>query len=137
MKHPSKRNGALVLLLVGGSWYALLGGAGRTDVLHEVLVRQNLVRFTDAWDHVKPWWYYAQYPWQYVPAIALLPLVPFLPGRADRERDLHRLAWTWIATTVLFFSLSTSKRAPYLLPIAPAIALLAAAVLSRFAGGTL
>ena len=39
--------------------------------------------------------------------------------------------------SILFFSLSASKRSPYILPVAPALAVLVAALMDRWQGGTL
>ena len=42
------------------------------------------------------------------------------------------MSWIWIASIIFFFSLADSKRAPYILPIAPAVAVLAASVVDRW-----
>jgi len=55
--------------------------------------------------------------------------------RSEGERRLALLSWLWIATIVVFFSLSRSKRSPYILPIAPAIALMAGEVALAFVSG--
>jgi hypothetical protein len=71
-------------------------------------------------------------PWAF-----LLPLAAGMRERNDGERALDRLAWVWIVTVVVFFSLSASKRSPYILPVAPAVAVLAAAPIERLMSGTL
>lgn len=115
----------------GGAWGAD-GGS-----LREMLFRQNVTRFLDAWDHARPWWYYLKEFWpDMAPWGFLVPLAAGL-ARDDGERRLHALAWVWLATTVVFFSLSESKRSVYLLPAAPAVAILAAAVLHRLQQGRL
>jgi 4-amino-4-deoxy-L-arabinose transferase-like glycosyltransferase len=68
-------------------------------------------------------------PWAF-----FLPLAVRLPDREPEERDLDRLCWFWIAAIVLFFSLSASKRTPYILPVAPAVAVLVAGLAERFLG---
>jgi 4-amino-4-deoxy-L-arabinose transferase-like glycosyltransferase len=47
------------------------------------------------------------------------------------------LAWCWVVVIVLFFSLSASKRSPYILPLAPAVAILVAGVAERWLEGRL
>jgi 4-amino-4-deoxy-L-arabinose transferase-like glycosyltransferase len=120
---------------VAAPWPLLLATRGPTGFLYELLVRQNLLRVVEPWDHEAPWWYYLAYLWiDMAPWSWLLAVAWALPPAAGRERALHRLAWTWLALTVLFFSLSPCKRSPYILPAAPAVALLAAAVVERFTG---
>lgn len=124
---------AVVAMLIGGPWYLALWLSQDTGFLHEVLIRQNFGRFVKAWDHDRPWWYYFTYLWSdYAPWSWLLPAA-FL-GRADSERgrSLERMSWIWIAAVLIFFSLADSKRAPYILPIAPAVAVLAASVFDRW-----
>lgn len=129
---------AAACIAVAAPWYLWLWGSGETDFLVEVLYRQNFTRFHDPWDHQAPWWYYLPYllidmaPWAF-----FVPLALRLPGRHADERRLERLAWVWIAGIVLFFSLSASKRSAYILPVAPAVAVLAGALADRFLGGPL
>ena len=135
-KHLALAAGAC--LLVAAPWFALLAIRGEWAVLHEVLVRQNLSRFLAPWDHQEPWWYFVKYLWiDMAPWAFLLPLAAGLAGRDSGERRLDRLGWVWIASIVLFFSLSASKRSPYILPVAPAVAALAAVPVERFISGTM
>lgn len=129
---------AAVCLLVAAPWFAMLAIRGEWAILHEVLFRQNVSRFVAPWDHQEPWWYFAKYLWiDMAPWAVLLPLAAGLGGRDEGERSLDRLAWVWIASIVFFFSLSASKRSPYILPVAPAVAALAAAPIERLISGTL
>jgi 4-amino-4-deoxy-L-arabinose transferase-like glycosyltransferase len=50
--------GAAVAIAVAAPWYVTLAAAGHTDILHEVLIRQNFSRFSNPWDHARPFWYY-------------------------------------------------------------------------------
>ena len=125
--------GVAVAVAVSLPWYATLWLRGETDFLIEVLFRQNFTRFVDAWDHQQPWWYYLKYLWiDYAPWSLLLPAAWWTTPRSRDERRLRRLSWIWIVAIIAFFSLSESKRAPYLLPIAPAVAILAAGVVERW-----
>ena len=120
-------------VLLGGSWYVALWVTGRGDGVYESLVRQNFARFVDAWDHAEPFYYYLYYFWiDFLPWVWLVPLAVAIPGRSSGERSLDRLSWVWLAVTVAFFSLSDSKRSAYLMPVAPAVAWLAASVVEAW-----
>ncbi len=130
--------GAASCLLAGAPWYLILWARGETAVLAEVLVRQNVTRYVEAWDHAAPWWYYLEYFWiDMAPWAWFVPLAVALPGRSEETRRLGRLAWSWIFGVLLFFTLSASKRSAYILPLAPAVAILAGAVAARLIGGGL
>jgi 4-amino-4-deoxy-L-arabinose transferase-like glycosyltransferase len=125
--------GAPAFLVVAAPWFVWLGLRGETGFLHEVLIRQNFDRFVDPWDHQAPWWYYAKYFWlDNVPWALFLPLAVGLAAKGDKEARLERLCWIWIVAIVLFFSLSESKRSPYILPAAPAMAILVAGLAERW-----
>ncbi|MEM1181797.1 MAG: glycosyltransferase family 39 protein, partial [Acidobacteriota bacterium] len=131
---PEALWGALVAVVVSLPWYAALWVQGESAFLFEVLIRQNFLRFVDAWDHQQPWWYFLKYLWiDYAPWSWLLPAAAFTAARNPEEGRLQRLSWVWIIGILVFFSLSESKRAPYILPIAPAVAALAAVVVDRTA----
>ena len=133
---PHLALGTAVALAVASPWYLLLWFQGQSDFLVEVLFRQNFTRFVDAWDHRQPWWYYLKYIWlDYAPWAWFLPAVALIHRSTDqdaRSRSLNVLCWLWIATILLFFSLSESKRAPYIVPIAPAVAILVSDLVSRW-----
>lgn len=128
--------GIVVALTAASPWYLVLWFQGKTDFLIEVLLRQNFTRFVDAWDHQQPWWYYLKYLWlDYAPWAWLLPAVALIHKSTDSDSksgSLNVLGWLWIATIIAFFSLSESKRAPYIIPIAPAIAILVSDLMSRW-----
>jgi 4-amino-4-deoxy-L-arabinose transferase-like glycosyltransferase len=129
--------GALCVAIVA-PWLLTLAVRGHADALREMFFRQNVTRFLDPWDHAAPFWYYLEYFWiDFAPWSWIVPLAAALPGRDDEERRLDTLAWCWLGAVVFFFSLSSSKRSPYILPAAPAVAILAAGVVERFLHGTL
>lgn len=130
--------GLVAAAAVAAPWPLWLATHGRADVLQEVFVRQNFERFTSPWDHVAPPWYYVPYffvdmaPWSFLSVLAWKS-----PGDDESRRRILRLAATWIVVIVAFFSLSKSKRDPYIVPVAPAAAILAAEVVVAFVDGTL
>jgi 4-amino-4-deoxy-L-arabinose transferase-like glycosyltransferase len=130
--HPAAPIGVAITLAVAAPWFLMLWAAGEGGVIHEVLVRQNFVRYVDAWDHHGAWWYYLYYFWiDMAPWSWFVPLSIGSPVRQGRKRVLIGMAWIWIVVTLLFFSLSASKRSAYILPLAPAVAVLAAGVAER------
>jgi 4-amino-4-deoxy-L-arabinose transferase-like glycosyltransferase len=126
------------LLATASVWIVPLALRGDWAALHEPIVRQNFNRFLEPWDHDQPWWYFLKYLWiDMAPWAFLLPLAVGARERDAAERAHTRIAWVWLIGTIVFFSLSASKRSAYLMPVAPAVALLAAGVVERFFHGTL
>jgi len=130
--------GALAFVAVAAPWFVWLWAAGESDFVIEVLYRQNFTRFSDPWDHQNPWWYFLIHFWSdFAPWAFFVPLAIRPRGRDDDEQDLERLCWAWVAGLIVFFSLSASKRSVYIMPAAPAVAILAAGVAERFLDGTM
>ena len=96
----------------------------------ELLVQQTVTRYTAAWHHVRPWYYFLVdvIPTLWVP-LSLLSfwLVPRWVTDCRARRAEVGLFLGWAALVVLFFSLSPGKRGIYILPALPALALAAAA----------
>lgn len=109
---------------------------GTPDLLayrNELLFQQTVQRYTQAWHHIRPWWYYLieVIPVLWLPLSGLLFwLVPRWREDWRRGRTETWLPLLWAVGVVLFFSLSTGKRGVYVLPALPALALAAAPHLS-------
>ena len=92
----------------------------------EILFKQTVGRYTAAWHHVKPWYYFIVevipalwLPW----SLLLIWLVPRFKA-AFRERDARVwLPLGWVLLVLVFFSLSPGKRGVYVLPALPALAI--------------
>jgi 4-amino-4-deoxy-L-arabinose transferase-like glycosyltransferase len=95
----------------------------------ELLFQQTVKRYTDAWHHIRPPYYYLVevIPTLWLPLSALL-LWLWRPWREDwrARRSATLLPLGFAVAVVLFFSLSTGKRGVYVLPALPALALAAA-----------
>ena len=92
----------------------------------EILFRQTIDRYANAWHHRKPFWYFFVnvIPAMWLPLTALLPWLVPKWRQALRERDLRiALLLSWIVIIVLFFSFSSGKRGVYVLPAVPAFVL--------------
>ncbi len=126
--------GALVALVIAGSWYAVAAVRAR-DYLWTFLWQQNVDRFlrgARGAGHSEPFWFYF-----WVLPLTFLPWTLFLPGaltrayrRARQGHDLDLFLLTWSGVIFVFFTLSRAKLATYLLPIFPALALSVAAYLT-------
>jgi 4-amino-4-deoxy-L-arabinose transferase-like glycosyltransferase len=105
----------------------------------EILFRQTVDRYSKAWHHREPFWYFIV---EVIPFL-WLPLTALLPWTAGRWREALRaydmriaLLLAWLVLVVLFFSLSTGKRGVYVLPAVPAFALACAPYLVELARRT-
>ena len=127
-----------VAVAVAAPWYVWLAVSGETSFLEANLVRESFTRFVSGWDHRRPWWYFLANYWvELAPVGWLVPLAAFLPARDDEERRVLRLAWVWLFVVLVFFSFSDSKRTVYILPAAPAVAMVVSSVLDRWLAGAL
>lgn len=124
--------GALAVLLLGGSWYALAWREGGYDFFHKQILDENVFRFLGSEQlsggHRHPAWRL----WLLL-LVGLLPwtlLLPAIAARIRRERaalsaqDGVGYLLLWIAVVLVFFSIPASKRSVYLLALYPAAALL-------------
>ncbi len=101
-----------------------------------MVVRENVLRFFEPFDHRGPIYLYVYVifalaaPWSALLPAALVEMhhrrrIGMEPARTDR----FALAYFWV--TFIFFTLSGSRRSYYLVPILPAAALIIASLLAR------
>ncbi len=126
---------ALAAVVVVGGWYALAAWTGGADFVHRQILKENLDRFVGrgvfgmhggrsrlamlenlATDLL---------PWNLV-----LPAAAFAWWRGARTDNLGRLLHTWWVVILAFFTVAYGKRGVYLLPLYPAIAVLAGRALA-------
>jgi 4-amino-4-deoxy-L-arabinose transferase-like glycosyltransferase len=126
-----------VMLGVGAAlaapWY-LAVEAANPGYLHYFVVERHFLGFsTETQPHgTRPAWYY-------VPLLlgGALPWILTLPCAIGRRRtraehhDAVVLGWVWLVGGTVFLSLASSKLVTYLLPVLPAVSLLAATVWDR------
>jgi 4-amino-4-deoxy-L-arabinose transferase-like glycosyltransferase len=129
LKLPWGRGMALTLG-VGLSWFVLL--SVRNGALLDYFWRYELVeRFTSsAHGRSKPFWYFAP-----VLVVGFLPWIFFLPAQAkelwtrwkkSEWMNTDGLLCCWIILPLIILSLSGSKLPTYILPLFPALSMLAA-----------
>lgn len=131
--------GPLAMLLPILAWALpllyLAAQPGNTELAayrDDLFLRQTVTRYTNAWHHVKPWWYYLVevVPVLWLPLSLLLPWAVPAWWRRMRRGDARPLLLVgWVALVLLFFSISPGKRGVYLLPALPALAIALAPLL--------
>jgi dolichol-phosphate mannosyltransferase len=127
--------GGLGLALVAPWYVAII--ARDPGFAYHFFIDQHLVRFFLKQYHVEPVWYFAPVlligclPWSFL----LVPFARFLGRRSATARALRPEALgyyvLWASWCLVFFSISSSKLAPYVLPALPALALLAGCYLEQ------
>ena len=135
--------GLLVFVAVVLGWYGPAVSRHGLGYLRETIVHQQVERYARSWGHHGPWYqYFADFTTGFMPWSLFVPGAVALAwgawrGAKDRLREA-RAADTpdgqapapflfplcWFVAGFVFFSLSTGKRAAYLLPLYPAAALL-------------
>jgi hypothetical protein len=121
---------ALAAVVVVGGWYALAAWTGGIDFVHRQILKENVDRFVGrgvfgmhggrsrlamlenlATDLL---------PWNLV-----LPAAALAWWRGVRTDTLGRFLHTWWIVILVFFTVAYGKRGVYLLPLYPAVAVLA------------
>jgi len=108
--------GCILACLIASIWFFLAG----EEYFREFILRQNITRYTKAFDHKESYFYYFHklffnfLPWSI--------LLPFSIYYAYKKKIW--LPLIWFIATFLFYEFSKSKRAIYLLSLYPACALL-------------
>ena len=107
------------------------GGPEYRAYVDDILLRQTVTRYANAWHHGQPAWYFLE-----VALTAWLPTVLALPWalpawrRRLRRRDArYLLPLAWVVLVLLFFSIPSGKRDMYILPALPMLALAIAPLL--------
>ena len=101
--------------------------AGAEGAISSNLFRQTLGRFVMGVSHAEPPWYYIEnLPVDLLPWTLFLPFTLIYAWKRKRENQSMRFLFLWIVPAFIFFSISIGKRALYLLPLYPAIAILIA-----------
>lgn len=126
---------ALTLVLVA-PWYVAAGLKGGARYAYELIVFQNFQRATHAWDHIHPWWKYAEYILgDFFPWVLLLPALALHLRREARLADpARRFLLLAFLVPFAFLSAVQSKQGKYLLMSYPFLALLMGDLAQRLEG---
>ncbi len=94
-----------------------------------ILLKQTVKRYTDAWHHFQPFWYYfvTVIPSLWFPLSFMLPwlVTPWKKAITLGDRRII-LPLCWILLVLVFFSFSRGKRGVYIFPTLPMMALIVA-----------
>jgi 4-amino-4-deoxy-L-arabinose transferase-like glycosyltransferase len=119
------RNGALFLFVVG-SWYGLAIWQGGAPFILRQIIDENFRTATGEYGHPQPLYYFVPVLFSNLSLWSLF-LLPLGISRWRRDPIWQRYEVTylmiWIAVVFALFSLSSGKRAIYILPLYPAYAL--------------
>ncbi|TWU04586.1 glycosyltransferase [Stieleria varia] len=117
-----------VATIIAAPWFYMVHQQD-SDFLIEFFYRHNVARFAGEF-HAKPFWFFvpvllvAGHPWSFL----TIPYARFLFGRGEAVRSRRSPAigflMLWSAWCFTFFSMSSCKLPTYLLPAAPAMALM-------------
>ncbi len=120
-------------VLVAAPWFVLTT-IRSPEFAWYFLWTHHVVRFSDAFNHQEPFWYYVPILWLFMfPASILLPrVIHFIVSRKQKYRlfrlPIHGLLAMSAFWIVGFFSVSQCKLPAYVLPAFPLIALLTGVV---------
>lgn len=117
--------GLMVFFISGVSWYLFL--VWQNPAFFDYFVIDHTInRFaTNQFHRGEPFWFYLAF----VPAMSFPWLILSIYHSLKKFKNpfnYKRVLWLWIAIPLFFFSLSTSKLILYVLPVFPAIAIIAA-----------
>ena len=130
--------GPLAFVAACGVWLApmLLAALGNASAeyrayVDDILLRQTVTRYANAWHHGQPPWYFigvALTAW--LPTMLALPwAIPAWRRRLQRRDARYLLPLGWVLLVFLFFSIPSGKRDMYILPALPMLCLALAPLL--------
>ena len=126
--------GIATFLVVAAPWFVLVS-IRNPEFPQFFFIHEHWERFTSTvHDRSAPWWYFVPqlgmgfFPWLFLGPWMVRAAIA--PGAGHAFRPAAFLA-AWAATIFVFFSVSGSKLPGYIIPIYPALAILAALALDR------
>jgi 4-amino-4-deoxy-L-arabinose transferase-like glycosyltransferase len=126
--------GAVVIAAaIGLAWALPAAAAGGEAYGRSILFSQTGERIVRAFAHQRPWWWYLPllpvltFPYSLWPPL-WKAVVRMRPGRLDAGQ---RFCLAWLVPGLVVFSAISGKQPHYLLPLCPALALLASRLLDE------
>ncbi|MFT6589859.1 MAG: 4-amino-4-deoxy-L-arabinose transferase-like glycosyltransferase [Rhodoferax sp.] len=126
-------SGLALFALIAMPWF-IVAQQKYPELFNYMVIGQQLNRYTaSTYNNPQPFWFYLLalvllfFPWVFF-ALGQWRRSTRLPARAAELLTLDgwRLCWVWIGAIFIFFSIPNSKLVGYILPVMPALALLAA-----------
>ena len=127
--------GVLVSVALVVPWYWFATRAGGPEYTYDLIVKQNWIRFFQAFDHIQPWWFFLESIWgDFAPWTLPALVAPFTLRRSGLFSRRPELTWslTIALTCFVFLSTSQSKQGKYLLVAFPFAAVLLAAAVAEW-----
>lgn len=126
-------------MLVAATWYGPMFWKHGALFFYEFIIKHHFERFaTNKYHHPGGIYYYLlilpllALPWSALLVDGLLQARKTVwKGSDDSVSRLQTFALAWILLPLIFFSLSSSKLPGYILPVLPAVALLAGSRLAQ------
>ncbi|MCM3881249.1 MAG: glycosyltransferase family 39 protein [Vicinamibacterales bacterium] len=129
--------GAVISLAIAAPWFYLVYREHGFEYIRAFILGENLGRYAEAVGvQSRGFLFYVPvmmadlFPWT-----LLLPVALWWAAREAASSRVARLLLIWIATIVVFFSLSATKEDLYILPIVPAVAALIGAMTGKAIDG--
>jgi len=135
MKRMKLLAGIFLFLAIVLAWYLPAVSMGGRAYLEENLFRHTTEAYSTGWTHPHPLYYYLySFPMSFMPWTFCLPaaIVYGCSKTMIGKRKEFLFLSVWCLVIFLFFSLSRSKRALYLLPLYPAASLMVGKFWSDF-----
>lgn len=133
-------SGALLFFAIAAPWHVMVSRAN-PEFAYFYFIHEHFQRYlTQVHHRYKPAWFFVpvllagMFPWSALLPAALRDLLP----RLWRERKQQREVWfllLWALLPFLFYSLSSSKLIPYILPVLPPLAVLFGRLLAQIWDG--
>lgn len=132
-RHLHIVKGSLLFLLIAAPWFIVVSYRNE-EFLQFFFIHEHWQRYTTPiHGHDAPFYYFVLIfvlsvcPWLCTSVASLVrPSFKWRVGTSAGQFDAERLLWVYVAFVLLFFSFSHSKLGPYILPMMPVIAILAA-----------
>ena len=130
--------GPLAFIAACGIWLvpmliAALGkqSPGYDAYVNDILLRQTVTRYANAWHHGQPPWYFIEVALTaWLPTMLALPwAIPAWRRRLQRRDARYLLPLAWVLLVFVFFSIPSGKRDMYILPALPMLCLALAPLL--------
>lgn len=130
--------GPLAFLAACGVWLVPMllaalgeGGPEYRAYVDDILLRQTVTRYANAWHHGQPPWYFIEVALTaWLPTMFALPwAIPAWRRRLQRRDARYLLPLGWVLLVFVFFSIPSGKRDMYILPALPMLCLALAPLL--------
>ena len=131
-RNPRFWLGPLAFVAACGVWLLpmLVAALGKQSpaydaYINDILFRQTVTRYTNAWHHGQPPWYFIEVALTaWLPTVLALPwAIPAWRRRLQRRDARLLLPLGWVLLVLVFFSIPSGKRDMYILPALPMLCL--------------